>query len=151
MSGAGRARSYARKWVGVGLGLSSLIAVWSGCRRPQTIAPRVEVGVFYGGQVQHLERVEVDRARPPTLGFRVHLPSARSEPKTITYEVISVGPAGRRVAYRQTIQVPVDRAQIDQVIPVPGEARLGLWNVRVTEEARILADRALYLVERGGN
>jgi hypothetical protein len=109
------------------------------CGRDQTPHVEVEIGVFYGGQVQKLERIEFDRSRPPLIGM--HL--------TIDYEVVSVGPAGRRVTQREQFSVPADRRQIDQIISVPSDARLGIWNVRVTGQDRVLADRALYLVEPG--
>jgi len=119
----------------------------SGCNRPAPPKARVEVGVFFGGQVQQLERVEVDRSRPPTLGFRVHLPHDRAHVTQLSYEVVALGPVGRRVTRKERLSIPADRQKVDQVVPIAHDARLGLWNIRVTDEQRVLADRALFLVE----
>ena len=117
------------------------------CDAPQTQPPTVEVGVFYGGQVQKVQRISVDRNAPPKIGFRIELSNIQSEDRNISCEVVSVGPAGRRVTRTTRIEVPKGATRVDHVIPLPADARLGIWNVRVTDDRRVLADRALFLVE----
>jgi hypothetical protein len=117
------------------------------CHQGKPADPQVEVGVFFGGQVQQLERVEVDRSQPPNVGFRVLLPQDRAAITTLTYEVVAPGPAGRRVTRMERLSIPPDRRQVDQLVPIAHDARLGLWNLRVTDERRVLADRALFLVD----
>lgn len=121
--------------------------MWCGCGEGPPPAPRVEVGVFFGGQVQQLQRVEVDRARPPNIGFRVHLPEGRRAATQLSYEVVALGPAGRRVTRQEYVAIPAHHKQVDQVVAVPPDARLGLWNIRVSDEHQVLADRAVFLVE----
>lgn len=127
--------------------IASCWSLCSGCAQAPSPVPRVEVGVFFGGQVQQLQRVEVDRARPPTIGFRVQLPQGRSAATHLSYEIVALGPAGRRVTRQEQLAIPPDQERVDQVVSIPPEARLGLWNIRVSDEHRVLADRAIFLVE----
>ncbi len=133
------------------LGLSFGLLLQSGCEEASVDPFRVEVGVFYGGQVQKLARVEIRQSAPPTLGFRVFLPSGRASPSTIIYEVVSLGAAGRRVKRTGELKVAPERRWVDQVIPIPDDARLGLWNIRVLSDQRLLADRALFLTRSKGS
>ncbi len=135
------------RWLGV---MGCLGSLSTGCNPGTPTPPQVLIGVFFGGQVQQLKRVEVDRSRPPTVGFRVHLPQDRGTALQLTYEVVAPGPAGRRVTRQERLSIPADRRQVDQVVPLAHDARLGLWNIRVTDEQRVLADRALFLVEADG-
>ena len=113
-------------------------------------APQVaqaEIGVFFGGQVQRISKIEFDRIEPQKIGFRLSLPEGRQKDTAITYEVVSIGPAGRRITRTEQLQVEAGRRRIDQVIEISNDSRLGIFNVRVTDGATILADRALLLVE----
>jgi len=122
-----------------------------GCDEPEELMTRVEVGVFFGGQVQRLSRIEIDVAHPKTVGFRVHLAHGRQAKTLISYEIVAPGPAGRRVTRTDSFSVEPGRDQIDQVIPLGQDPKWGVWNVRVTSDQGILADRALFLVEPGAS
>lgn len=126
-------------WVGI-----------SSCAEQAGDRTEVEIGVFYGGQIQLLSLVEIDRTMPPKIGFRVQLPRERDEVTVIHYEVVSVGPAGRRTTRKNQFEMGPGKRRVDQVIDVPDDARLGIWNIRVTDGREILADRALFLVEQSG-
>lgn len=111
--------------------------------------PSAEIGVFFGGQVQRLTKVEIPPVRAPKIGFRVIFPESatavqRSQP--IQYEVVRPGPAGRRVTKKGTLRLPQEQDRIDHVLPFSSSDALGLWNVRVVQNETVLADRALYLV-----
>lgn len=113
------------------------------------LQPSAEVGVFFGGEVQRLKKVEITPVRPPKIGFRVVFPEnvpqkQRSEP--IEYEVVRPGPAGRRVTKMGKLKLPEGQQRIDHVIAISPVDKLGVWNVRVVQGDVVLADRALYLV-----
>lgn len=133
----------------LGLGLASCLLV-TGCGGEDASSePIVEVGIFFGGQVQHVKKVEVPPVRPPKIGFRVDFPKdvpemLRSE--TIEFEVVRPGPAGRRVTERGTLTLPRGQERIDHVLKLSPTDKLGVWNVRVVQKQTVLADRALYLV-----
>lgn len=121
-----------------------------GCRaEPEMGAPRAEVGVFFGGQMQRVRRVEVPPVRPPKIGFRVEVPegaSAEFSQTPISYEIVRPGPEGRRVTEKGDLSLAPGQSRIDHVISFKSHQRLGVWNVRVLAGEEILADRALYLV-----
>lgn len=115
----------------------------------RSFEPIVEVGVFFGGQMQRLRRVEVPAVRRPKIGFRVRFPAeapARAFDEPIEYQVVRPGPVGRRVTESGKLTPTPSEFQVDQVISLAPERRLGVWNVRVVQGDRLLADRALYLV-----
>lgn len=117
------------------------------CQPEEAPLPTAEVGVFYGGQVQRVERLEVSTVKPPKIGFRVVVPdSVRHEP--ISFELVRPGPAGRRVKKAGVFELASDQKQLDHVFSWEDEERLGIWNVRVTMGELLLADRALYLVPK---
>ncbi len=119
---------------------------------PAELTPEVEVGVFYGGQIQRLTSIEVSPVTPPRFGFRVIFPPAGDETQAlvrkVSYEIVKPGPAGRRVTEEGNLEIPRGQTQLDHVVEFPEDAKLGVWNVRVVWSDRILADRALYLVRR---
>lgn len=132
-------------------GLSLLLALFgSGCEGEAPLAePSAEIGIFFGGQVQRVKKVEVPAVRPPKIGFRVIFPedaspAQRSEP--IKYEVVRPGPAGRRVTEKGTLRLPPGQERLDHVLALSAVDSLGVWNVRVVQSETVLADRALYLV-----
>lgn len=141
-----------RQWVAASPSLLTVVAGGSwlilACDSPQPQGAVAEVGVFYGGQVQKLSRVEVSRVRPPKLGFRVLLAptSDPQEPKQIHYQVVRPGPAGRRVTQEGTLTGAGGERQLDHVLAIDADARLGLWNVRIVVDGTLVADRAIYMV-----
>lgn len=133
------------------IGLLCFLGGTVGCQSdPGPALPSAEVGVFFGGQVQRVKRVEVQKVRPPKIGFRIvfpedALPEHLNSP--IDYEVVRPGPAGRRVTKKGTLKLPAGQDRIDHVIALSPTDKLGVWNVRVVQSDTVLADRALYLVE----
>lgn len=120
---------------------------------PPSSPPEVQIGVFFGGQIQRLKKVEIPAVRPPKIGFRVQMPkdpSSGSLEEPIRYEIVRPGPAGRRVTEKGTLIVPQGQARMDHVIELDASSNLGLWNVRVVQGHSLLADRALYLSEAAG-
>jgi len=102
------------------------------------------VGVFYGGQVQELERIEVDPLRALTFGFRVDLPEpSRDRDHALRWEVVRPGPAGRRVTQVGELPIPAGLAQLEQTLPVDLREVTGLYNVRVLVDGQIVIDRAI--------
>jgi hypothetical protein len=117
-----------------------LLALACDDRAPMTGA----VGIFYGGQVQELERIDLDPLRAPTFGVRVDLPaSARDDDHELRWEVVRPGPAGRRVTQVGTLHIPAGRAQVEQALPVELREAPGLMNVRVLVDGQIVIDRAI--------
>lgn len=128
---------------------ATICVVMCSCAGPAAEQATVEVGVFFGGQVQRLSKIEYSRTEPPKIGFRLTLPEERQGSAAINYEVVSIGPAGRRITRSEQLEILPERRRVDQVIDISNEARLGIINIRVTDGATVLADRALMLVERG--
>ena len=126
------------------------LSVFIGCSpHEESAQPYAEVGVFFGGQMQHVKLVEVPPVRAPNVGFRVHFPPgvpAELLAQEITYEVVRPGPEGRRVTKKGTLKLPPGERRLDQVLSLAEPRKLGLWNVRVLQGTTLLADRALYLV-----
>lgn len=111
--------------------------------------PSAEVGMFFGGEVQRLKKVEIPPVRPPKVGFRVVFPEDTPQKQwnePIEFEVVRPGPAGRRVTKMGTLKLPDGQHRIDHVIAISPTDKLGVWNVRVVQGDMVLADRALYLV-----
>jgi hypothetical protein len=122
--------------------------LWSACILLVACEARAPVsgavGVFYGGQVQELERIDVDPVRAQTFGFRVDLPeSYRDRDHALRWEVVRPGPAGRRVTQVGELSIPAGRAQLDQALPVDLREATGLYNVRVLVDGQIAIDRAI--------
>ncbi|GEM_PF-720790 len=127
-----------------------LLSFVVGCEgAPLSVSPHAEVGLFYGGQIQRVQRAEFSRVHPPKLGFRVRVPPSNSMPlasRTIRFAINRPGPAGRRVTRRGELQVPEGQERLDHLLKVDENAPLGIWNIRVTMNEKILADRAVFLV-----
>jgi hypothetical protein len=117
------------------------------CSTSDVAPATAEIGVFYGGQVQRAEHLEVSTVRPPKIGFRVHLPSS-SPGGQVRYELVRPGPAGRRVTKNGSFEVSRGQETLDHVFSWDDTARLGIWNVRVTLDDQLLADRAIYLTKK---
>jgi hypothetical protein len=120
----------------------SLFLLLSACNERSPV--RGAVGIFYGGQVQELERIELDPLRTPTFGLRVDLPeSQRDEAHELRWEVVRPGPAGRRVTLVGVVPIPAGRAELEQALPVDLREGAGLLNVRVLVDGHIVVDRAI--------
>jgi hypothetical protein len=110
------------------------------------VVARAEFGIFYGGQVQERREVSMPSDRPrPTIGFRLTMASPLRESLPVNWEVDMPGPAERRVQSVGETRVAEGQSSFDQVIPVPQNAALGTWNVRVQIGERLVIDRAIVL------
>lgn len=109
--------------------------------------PAGEVGIFYGGQVQRLQRIELPAVNPPEFGFRVHFPDAEAVenegPWEVQWQVVRPGPLGRRVKQIDEAEIPREQERLDQVISIPLEGGHGTYNVRVTVDGQLVIDRAV--------
>lgn len=129
-----------------------------GCEKSslESAETRVQVGVFFGGQVQQLEEVRYSALEPPLLGFRLTRSrkdqstrngssSEATVSKEIRFQLVVPGPAGRRVTKIGEVHWAADAASLDQVFDLPEHARHGIWNVRIVQDDFILADRAIHV------
>ena len=120
-----------------------------GCERRDAeadVVARAELGIFYGGQVQERREISMPSDRPrPTIGFRLTMASPLRESLAVSWEVDMPGPVERRVQSVGEALVAEGQGSFDQVIPVPQNAVLGTWNVRVQVAERLVIDRALVL------
>ena len=140
-------------WTSRGAFFALLVASFSLCACEQDVVakgPSAKIGRFFGGQVQQLQHITVSRVYPPRLGFRVEFPEKHravtdARDSIVSYEIVRPGPVGRRVTSKGEMRLDSGQTQLDYVLPWEGSPRLGIWNVRVMHEGRLLADRALYL------
>lgn len=122
--------------------LCLLVSATVGC--DEKPAMKGAVGVFYGGQVQELERIVLDPVRAPTFGFRIEMPdSAGDTDHQLRWEVVRPGPAGRRVTEVGEVRVPAGREELEQVLPIDLREVGGLMNVRVVVDGQVVIDRAI--------
>lgn len=125
------------------LALMSLCACSRGSGKHELSA---SVGVFYGGQVQELERVVVSRTSGKVIGFRVEREAPSSEGNVdVSWEIVRPGPMGRRVTETGRGTLETGQLRFDHVLETP-DRQLGTYNVRVLANGRIVLDRALLLV-----
>lgn len=125
-----------------------LFASGSGCEKDDPAdRPRAEIGIFYGGQVQLAQEVEVSNVAPPKLGFRVHLGKAKPGGE-VRFELVRPGPQGRRVTKKGSFRIEPGQERIDHLFEIEPSPRPGLFNVRVTYGDLLLGDRAIHLKEK---
>lgn len=131
--------------------LASLILLGAaifGCEKNDSAGrPRAEIGIFYGGQVQLAEQVEVSKVSQPKLGFRVHLGEAKPKGE-VRFELVRPGPAGRRVTKKGNFSVEPGQEQVDHLFEIEPSPQVGIFNVRVTYGDLLLADRAIYVQQK---
>jgi hypothetical protein len=126
------------------------------CTAPTAFSePRAvgEFGVFYGGQIQERQELplELDRTRQ-LQGFRLRLEPPPNRALEVRWELGLPG-AGRLVPDSQGRRSRARRVQLGQARWRPGELNfeqalpfspgdpLGLWNMRVLVEGRVVIDR----------
>lgn len=103
------------------------------------------LGVFYGGQVRELLELEAGPLRPTSLGFRLTFSEPSAHERRVHAEILRPGPGGRRVSIDDDFSVPPGETVFDRPIPVPPDAELGTWNVRVECDGVLVLDRAIRL------
>lgn len=119
-----------------------LAAIGLGCSPPPDEQVTGELGLFYGGQIQQREVVQLGKGALPTFGFRIVFPSASSKAHRIEWEVVRPGPAARRVTELGSVDLPPGRLRLDHKIPLNQGGAFGTWNVRVTVDDQLVIDRA---------
>jgi hypothetical protein len=101
-------------------------------------------GVFFGGQIQERDEIpfELDPAKQ-TQGFRVELGAPAEQALPVQWEIARPDPGGnsRFVTVLGDGKLPAGQRRFEHTLRFkPGDA-LGLWNVRVVLEDRVLIDR----------
>ncbi len=110
-------------------------------------APRAQLGVFFGGQVQERDEIpfELDGARQ-TQGFRIDFPPAPGKSHHVRWE-IDRPDSGRhgqgRVVSISEADVRAGQSRFDQSLPFKPGDPLGLWNIRVLVDGDIVIDREI--------
>lgn len=123
----------------------SLAIVCASCSKPAPeIAPtRGVFGVFFGGQVQELQELEVPPLGLTNLGFRLTFSAENAHDRRVHYEVVRPGSRGRRLTIADDFVVGAGETTFDRPIPIPPDAELGTWNVRVECDGVAVIDRAI--------
>lgn len=111
------------------------------------LVKRVELGVFYGGQVQQREQVPlvIDQAAQQ-FGFRVVFSAPLSDTARIAWEVDKPSASGR-VTVLGEVTARAGMGQLDQSLEFSQSDSLGIYNVRVFVRKRLVMDRAVQVVE----
>jgi hypothetical protein len=107
--------------------------------------PSAEFGVFYGGQIQHLDRIpfELDAAKQ-TFGFRITFQRPLPTADVVHWEVnrpAKKGSGSTRQTELREDTVKAGSAKFEKVMHFEPGDPLGVWNVRVTLGQSILLDR----------
>jgi hypothetical protein len=128
--------------------VSALLGTAIACEEPARPRVEAEIGVFYGGQVQRLERIFSSAVQAPNWGFRITVTNPTGAPpvaREFSYQVVRPGPSGRRVSETGTLELPPGQTRIDQILGRGQEMRHGLWNIRIVHEHKLIADQAVVL------
>ena len=128
------------EWVEVCLCCFALTS--SACTPPVESPVRGELGIFYGGQIQQREVVQLGNGALPTFGFRVNWSDPSTASHRIQWEIVRPGPSGRRVTELGSLDLPPGRRTLDHEIPLQQGTSWGTWNVRVTIDDQLVIDRA---------
>ena len=132
--------------------LALLAALVTACRKDDTPPPiRAEFGVFFGGQVQEREELELRRgAATQVHGIRLEFADAPDRALSVTWEIEKPDPAsksgaGRLVEYGK-VSSRAGEPRLD--IPLafkPGD-RTGTWHVKASVEGSVVLDRDFRVV-----
>jgi hypothetical protein len=126
----------------------------SGCDRTRADGAEAsaQFGIFFGGQIQQRQEIpfELDTTRQ-TQGFRVELDAPSDRDRTIAWEVAR--PSGsargpRRVTVVGSATLGRGQRILEQTLPFEPGDPLGLWNVRVVLDDRVLLDRPFLVYDR---
>ena len=128
------------------------VAFGPGCRKEESAPPlRAEFGVFFGGQVQEREELELTRGSTRNVhGIRVDFKEAPSRALEVTWEITKPDPSsksgtGTLVEYGKVSSRPGE-SRLD--IPLawkPGD-RAGSWHVKASVEGAVVLDRNFRVV-----
>lgn len=133
--------------------LAAALALACQQRGPTPGEPTAEFGVFFGGQIQHLQIIplNLDRTKQ-NVGFRVSLPTAAARALQVRWELDMPGstrgvrdlegrPGLGRLVRLGRLSLPAGEHQLDHALPFEKGDPLGTWNVRILLEGEILLDR----------
>ena len=133
-------------------GFALLLALAAACRKDDAPPPiRAEFGVFFGGQVQERQEIELRRGGPLLVhGIRLDFADAPSRPLSVTWEVEKPDPSsksgdGKLVEYGK-VSSRAGEPRLD--IPLafkPGD-RTGTWRVKASVEGVVVLDRDFRVV-----
>lgn len=132
--------------------LALVAALATACRKDDAPPPiRAEFGVFFGGQVQEREELELRRHAPAQVhGIRLEFADAPERSLSVTWEVEKPDPASKsgsgRIAEYGKVSSRAGEARLD--IPLafkPGD-RTGTWHVKASVEGNIVLDRDFRVV-----
>jgi hypothetical protein len=132
--------------------LAFCAALGPGCRKEET-APslRAEFGVFFGGQVQEREELELTRGSTRTVhGIRLDFKEAPSRGLEVTWEITKPDPSsksgtGTLVEYGKVSSRPGETRLDIPLAWKPGD-RTGSWHVKVSVEGAVVIDRNFRVV-----
>jgi hypothetical protein len=135
------------------IGLLALVACEARSNASPQAGVSAEFGIFYGGQVQERDEIpfELDTAKQRQ-GFRLTLSPPPAQAHLVHWELGRPG-RGKRVPDRQGHKARARPVQLGRAHFRPGEAvfeqvlafspgdPLGLWNIRVLIDDRVVIDR----------
>lgn len=131
-----------------------------GKERSRELVESARFGVFFGGQIQERREIpfELDRTRQ-TQGFRVDFSEPLPRNVTVEFRIDRPLPGGKRRSAggsppeassveSGSLVARVGESRIEQSVPFrPGDP-LGLWNVRVVVDGKVVIDRPFEVYDR---
>jgi len=141
-----------------------VVAFAAACTPPpeRTPDPTAKFGVFFGGQIQERREIpfELDGAKQ-TQGFRVEFGQKLLAATDVEWRIDRPTPAPRKTPRRTVAaaeppkgpivgkeRVRAGEDRFEQAIRFEPGDPLGLWNVRVVTEGRVVLDRAFELFDQ---
>lgn len=108
------------------------------------LVKRAQFGTFFGGQVQQRREIpfELDRAKQ-VQGFRIDFKKPLEHAHQVKWEISMPG-GGRsreRLVHVGQEQVRAGQKRLDHPMPLEPGDPLGVWNIRVMVDQRIVIDR----------
>lgn len=131
--------------------LSLLALLAAGCRKDDAPPPiRAEFGVFFGGQVQEREELELPRGAPgPSHGIRLEFADPPSRALEVSWEVEKPDPAsksgGKLVEYGK-VSSRAGEPRLDIPLAFKRGDRAGTWHVKASVEGVVVLDRDFKVV-----
>jgi hypothetical protein len=137
------------------LALALFASVALACRRDAPPGPvrEAEFGVFFGGQIQELERL------PKTLdpdrqhhGFRLRFTAPLREDLLVTWELLHPEPSqgGPRPARVGQVVAKAGRTQLDVPLSFRPSDPYGLWRAQVRAGGNLVINRDFEVVDPSG-
>jgi hypothetical protein len=132
--------------------LALCAALGPGCRKDETAPPlRAEFGVFFGGQVQERDELELTRGSARNVhGIRVDFREAPSRALEVTWEITKPDPSsksgtGTLVEYGKVSSRPGE-TRLDIPLAWKPSDRTGNWHVKASVEGAVVIDRDFRVV-----